>query len=158
MRTALLKKKKKKKGDGDEKDANKNTKTVTLCKQDYGEMIRYMFKLMVGGSNGKRMKIIKKMMSGKTGHPQLKVFMRLAEEEFGASEYRLSLWLPLTLEQKLDMILNQRMEEEMELMIFLVEEEMEVHKSLKNNGKIEVMLEKAFDSQIFEKYMLVTRL
>ena len=46
----------------------------------------------------------------------------------------------------------------MELMIFLVEEEMDVHKALKNNVRIEVMLEKAFDSQIFEKYMNVTRL
>jgi hypothetical protein len=89
---------------------------------------------------------------------KLKVYHKLAEEEFDTKEYRLSLWLPLSIEEKLDMILNQRIEEEMEMMVFLVEEELDVTKVTKNNELLEVLLEKAFDAQIFEKYMACTRL
>lgn len=38
-------------------------------------------------------------------------------------EYRLPLWLPLTLEEKLDMLIHQRVEDEAEIMVFLIEEE-----------------------------------
>ena len=37
----------------------KGNETVTLSKKDYGEMIRSIFKLMIGGVSGNRMKTIK---------------------------------------------------------------------------------------------------
>lgn len=121
-------------------------------------MLRSMFKLMVGGLKGDRMKRIHKLQ-GKGGPlNKIKVYLDLVDKEFDEKEYRLSLWLPLSIEEKLDMILNQKIEEEMEIMVFLVEEEQEVFKMIKNNEALEILLEKAFDSQIFEKYMSVTRL
>ena len=55
--------------------------------------------------------------------PDFLAYHGLATETYDPAEYRLPLWLPLSLEQKLDMILHQRIPEEVEMMQFLVDEE-----------------------------------
>ncbi len=73
-------------------------KTLTLGKKDYIVMLRSMFKLMVGGISGDRVKSIHKMQEKGDALSKLKVYHKLAEEEFDTKEYRLSLWLPLSID------------------------------------------------------------
>jgi len=49
--------------------------------------------------------------------------LKLCTQEFDENEYRLSLWLPLSVEEKVDMVLNQKSTDELEIMMFLLEEE-----------------------------------
>lgn len=79
------------------------------------------------------------------------VFKNLVTETFDQTEYRLPLWLPLSLEQKLDMVLHQRVDEEVEMMQFLIDEELgcglnQEATSLKKYDTVDKMLEQALDS------------
>ena len=91
------------------------------------------------------------------------IYKRLVTQTYDPSEYRLPLWLPLSLEQKLDMILHQRIDEEVEMMQFLIDEELGCGQqpraaALKRYEEVDKMLERALDGLIFEKYMTMTRL
>jgi len=91
------------------------------------------------------------------------IYKRLVTETYDASEYRLPLWLPLSLEQKLDMVLHQRIDEEVEMMQFLIDEELgcgqhQQASSLKKYEEVDKMLERALDALVFEKYMTLTRM
>lgn len=92
------------------------------------------------------------------------IYQRLVEETYDKfSEYRLPLWLPLSLEQKLDMLMHQRLDEEVEMMQFLLDEELGCGQkqnaaSLKKYEDVDKMLEKALDSLIFNKYIILTRI
>jgi len=91
------------------------------------------------------------------------VYVRLVTETYDADEYRLPLWLPLSLEQKLDMLLHQKISEEAEIMQFLIDEEqgcgLKVQAaSLKKYEDVDKKLEQAVDGLIFEKHMLLTRM
>ena len=91
------------------------------------------------------------------------IYKRLVTQTYDPSEYRLPLWLPLSLEQKLDMILHQRIDEEVEMMQFLIDEELgcgqhQRASALKRYEEVDRMLERALDGLIFDKYMTMTRL
>lgn len=78
------------------KTSKDNKKMITLTRKDYIEMLRSMFKLMIGGLTNDRLKIIERM-SKKGGDTQkFEIFRKLQTDIFDESEYRLSLWLPLT--------------------------------------------------------------
>ena len=54
---------------------------------------------------------------------EYQIYLQLVTETYDNGEYRLPLWLPLSLEQKLDMMLHQRILPEVEIMQFLIDEE-----------------------------------
>ena len=67
------------------------------------------------------------------------------------------------MEQKLDMILHQRIPEEVEMMQFLVDEECGCGQNqqapgLKKYEEVDKMLERALDGLAFQKYMALTRM
>lgn len=76
---------------------------------------------------------------------------------FVEGEYRLSLWLPLTLKEKLDMILHQRSEEEMEIMLFLLDQEYDLSNNIGNSDRMDLLLERSLDALIFQKYQSCAR-
>lgn len=69
---------------------------VTLTRKEYIEMLRSMFKLMIGGLSNDRLKIIERLTKKGSGNVKFEIFKKLQGEIFDESEYRLSLWLPLT--------------------------------------------------------------
>eukprot|EP00347_Sterkiella_histriomuscorum_P005839 403355073 len=139
------------------KSTKENKRMVTLTRKEYVEMLRSMFKLMIGGLSNDRLKIIERLTKKGGGNVKFEIYKKLQGEIFDESEYRLSLWLPLTQQQKLDMILHQRIEEEMEIMIFLLDEEIEQTKNMAANNLIDLQIERALDSQIFDKYIQFAR-
>lgn len=95
--------------------------------------------------------------------PDFLAYHGLATETYDPAEYRLPLWLPLSLEQKLDMILHQRIPEEVEMMQFLVDEECgcgqnQQARGLKKYEDVDKTLERALDGLAFQKYMALTRM
>jgi hypothetical protein len=89
--------------------------------------------------------------------------VKLVTETYDPGEYRLPLWLPLSLEQKLDMLMHQGITEEVELMQFLIDEEQgcgqnQQAPSLKKFEEVDKMLEQALDGLEFEKYMTLARM
>lgn len=90
------------------------------------------------------------MSTDKSAHSsKVDIFKKLKLEMFDWSEYRLSLWLPLSLREKLDMLLHERIEEEMEMMIFLLEQEYDLSGNIGNSDRIDLILERSLDAQIF---------
>lgn len=72
-------------------------------------MLKSMFKIMIGGLSNDRMTLMdkwKRKAEKKGQNPIFNIFKKLSEEIFDDTEYRLSLWLPLTQDQKLDMIMH----------------------------------------------------
>jgi len=132
----------------------KSEKTIVLKKAEYVDMLRSMFKLMVQGIKGNRIKRLRKLQK-KASREQ--VYYYLKEHLYDELEYRLPLWLPLTLAEKLDMLMHQRIDEEMEIMIFLIQQEYELDSSWQDVLKVDVMIERALDRQIYKKYMNLTR-
>ena len=65
---------------------------VNLSREDYSEMVSSMFKIMICGISNEVPKIVKNKKMRK-----LAIYRKLKEEMFEDTEYRLSLWLPLTL-------------------------------------------------------------
>ena len=145
------------------------------------QMIRQMFKIMVNGVSQERLLVLmdEAIKKGLNQHdkdlsPQNQeneifdsyegqIYMSLAKDKYDPGEYRLPLWLPLTLEQKLDMLLHQRNHEEVEMMQFLIDEEQgcghNCHApSLKKYEEVDKKLEQALDGLLFEKYMALTRM
>ena len=49
------------------------------------------------------------------------MFSKLKNEMYDDQEERMSLWLPLTLKDKLNMIMHQRNPEEVEIMLMLLD-------------------------------------
>ncbi|CDW74117.1 polycystic kidney disease 2-like 1 [Stylonychia lemnae] len=133
-------------------------KSHTLSRKDYVDMLKSMFRLMIGGLSNDRLKMIQRMQQKEGQKQKFEIYKKLKDEIFDESEYRLSLWLPLSRQEKLDMILHQRVEEEMEIMIFMLDEELEHTKSIKSNQEVDVEIERAFDQQIFSKYILFAKL
>ena len=62
------------------------------------------------------------------------------------------LWLPLSLEEKAQMFLSQRIEQEADLMILLLEQEYQLSENLGNSDKLDVLLERKLDLQIYNKF------
>ena len=112
--------------DGEKEDQDHvQTKTKTMDIEPFMEMIRSLFKVMIHGVSRDRLVI---MMQEAIKLPSFKkndqvknlletnlegesllffnVFKNLVTETFDQTEYRLPLWLPLSLEQKLDMVLH----------------------------------------------------
>lgn len=94
---------------------------------------------------------------------EYQTYKKLVEQTYDPTEYRLPLWLPLTLDQKLDMLLHQRISEEVEMMQFLIDEEqgcglIQQAPNLKKYEEVDKKLERALDGLIFEKYMMLTRI
>ena len=81
---------------------------------------------MIGGLSNDRIKIINKMKSKETNTADFQLYEKLKDDIFDETEQRLTLWLPLSYEQKVDMILHQRIEEEMEIMVLLLEQELDL--------------------------------
>ncbi len=52
---------------------------------------------------------------------RLNLFKKLKERIYHDSEYRMSLWLPLTLKEKVDMLMHQRDDDEMEIITYLLD-------------------------------------
>ncbi len=72
-------------------------------------MLKSMFKLMIGGLSNDRYQLMDKcrQKAAKNGeNANLNIFKKLTHEIFDDTEYRLPLWLPLTQDQKLDMIMH----------------------------------------------------
>lgn len=133
--------------------------------EPFMEMIRSLFKVMIHGVSRDRLVIImqeaiklpnfnkndqvKNLLEKDLEGNELQlfnVFKNLVTETFDQAEYRLPLWLPLSLEQKLDMILHQRVDEEVEMMQFLIDEELgcglsQEATSLKKYDTVDKMLE-----------------
>lgn len=152
------------------------------------DMIRSLFKIMIHGVSHDRLRVLMqealnrgsitlnlKKVSIKApqnaqernkeggSNVEFEIYKRLVDETYDASEYRLPLWLPLSLEQKLDMLLHQRIDEEVEMMQFLIDEELGCGQNyqafkLKQYVEVDKMLERALDALIFEKYMTLTRM
>ena len=55
-------------------------------------------------------------------------------------------WMPLTLDEKLNMIMNDRDEDEMQMMIFLLEEEYQLNEKAYNQEKVFEKIERALDN------------
>jgi|LauGreDrversion4_2_1035121.scaffolds.fasta_scaffold1046718_1 hypothetical protein len=62
------------------------------------------------------------------------------------------LWLPLSLEEKAQMFLSQRIEQEADLMILLLEQEYQLSENLGNSDKLDVLLERKLDLLIYNKF------
>lgn len=156
------------------KSKQQKTETKTMEKKDHIQMIRSLFNIMVHGISHERLVIqmdeaIKKGTYKKKGEEQddedveYQMFLKLVNETFDQGEYRLSLWLPLSLEQKLDMLLHQTIPEECELMQFLIDEEQgcgfhQQAASLKKLEEVDKIVEQVLDGQVFEKNMFLTRI
>jgi hypothetical protein len=103
---------------------------------------------MVSGITGNRMKFIRKMKKKKLKKGEnIKriIFEKLKEEIYDDNEYRLYLWMPLSLEEKLDMIMHQRVEDEMEIMIFLLDEEYKLSDNMTEAEHVYEKIERALD-------------
>lgn len=64
----------------------------------------------------------------------------------------MSLWLTLTLKEKLEMLVHQRIMPELELMHFLLEAEYDLSKNIGNSDKMDLQMERTLDQQIYSKY------
>ena len=103
-------------------------------------MVSSMFKIMICGISNEVPKIVKNKKMSK-----LAIYRKLKEEMFEDTEYRLSLWLPLTLQQKLDMVMHQKSEEEIEFMLFLIDQEFNLSSNLGNSDLTSTHLERSLD-------------
>ena len=119
-----------------------------------------MFELIVSGSGSTRTKMMKKM--SEKGKTKFDIYKALKKSYGDESEQRMSLWLPLTTEEKADMILNQRIPEEMEMMLLMLDHEMDGSilstKSLFESNQLGIMVERALDMQVYDKYIKLARL
>lgn len=112
-------------------------KTAEMARGRRIEVIRTLFRQMIHGVSHDRLvvRMDEAMKRGPLGlgsgwrkkqgeggnqeggdDPDFQAYLELATETYDPAEYRLPLWLPLSLEQKLDMILHQRIPEEVEMM------------------------------------------
>ena len=67
-------------------------------------------------------------------------------------EERMSLWLPLSLKDKLNMILHQRNNQEFEIMLMLLDQEYNLAENYGMSERIDFILERSVDFSIFNKY------
>jgi hypothetical protein len=81
-------------------------------------MMRDMFKVMVCGISNKILKTVQNLQSEQSG---ALLFSKLKNEMYDDQEERMSLWLPLSLKDKLNMIMHQRNPEEVEIMLMLLD-------------------------------------
>jgi hypothetical protein len=81
-------------------------------------MMRDMFKVMVCGISNKILKTVQNLQSEQSG---ALLFSKLKNEMYDDQEERMSLWLPLSLKDKLNMIMHQRNPEEAEIMLMLLD-------------------------------------
>lgn len=113
---------------------------------------------MVKGLSNDRITLIHKMLKEKKTGARYTLYKKLKNDVFDEGEYRLSLWLPLTIKEKIDMMLHQRVEDEMEIMLFLLESEFDLNQNVSNNDRFEMMVERSLDVQIFDKYQNIARM
>jgi len=73
-------------------------------------------------------------------------------------EERMSLWLPLSLKDKLNMILHQRNNQEFEIMLMLLDQEYNLAENYGMSERIDFILERSVDFSIFNKYQSYARL
>jgi hypothetical protein len=131
-----------------EEQTNVKTKTKEMPLDEFMEMIRSLFKVMIHGVSHDRLvvmmqealskgsfnvmnfqqskgqkNLLEKNLEGEN-LVEFEIYKKLVTETYDLSEYRLPLWLPLSIEQKLDMILHERVDEEVEMMQFLIDEEL----------------------------------
>ena len=116
-----------------------------------------MFKIMVCGVSHDITKIVQKLKNSPNSS-RIELYKKLTDKVYEQGEYRMSLWLPLALKEKLDMIMHQRIEGEIEIMVFLLDQEYELQSNIGNSDKIDLALERSLDSQIFVKYQNGARL
>lgn len=126
------------------KKVKKNKVTLTLSERGYNEMIDYFFKVIVRGTSNERFMQMEKIKtkSQEKDH-KYRLYKGLVRGIIEKTEYRLPLWLPLSLEEKLDMLMHQRNDDEAEMMIFLIENEYEMKEELPNLIKAQKMVESA---------------
>jgi hypothetical protein len=130
-------------------------RSVTLSKKDFYSMLSSMFKLMIHGITGDILRT--KLTMEEENHPRFEIYRKLSQEMYDDTEYRLSLWLPLTLKEKIDMIMHQRIEDELEIMLYLLEQEYDLMGNIGNSDKMDLLMERSLDGLIFEKYKQCTR-
>jgi hypothetical protein len=102
-------------------DKEETLVTKTMKKDEHMQMLRSMFKMMVNGFSQERLLVLMDEALKNSGQSNQRpenqeneifetyegqVYMSLATEKYDPGEYRLPLWMPLTLEQKLDMMLH----------------------------------------------------
>ena len=58
----------------------------------------------------------------------------------------------LSKKEKLDMMLHQRLDMEMKIMLYLVDMEYDFKENPGSSEKFDIMLERSLDSQIYNKY------
>ena len=56
------------------------------------------------------------------------------------------------------MIMHQKVPDEFDMMIFLFDAEFHISKSPQNSELVDIMVERALDNQIYEKYINLSRL
>mmetsp|Transcript_3290 Transcript_3290/g.3274 ORF Transcript_3290/g.3274 Transcript_3290/m.3274 type:complete len:98 (-) Transcript_3290:55-348(-) len=88
----------------DSKEEQDTSQFKVMKKDVYLDMIKSMYRIMIQGFSGNRIKKIKKDIQ--KGVSKSDIYLRLCTQEFDENEYRLSLWLPLSVEEKVDMVLN----------------------------------------------------
>ena len=81
-------------------------------------MMKDMFKVMVCGISNKILRTVQSLQSEQSG---ALLFSKLKNEMYDDHEERMSLWLPLSLKDKLNMIMHQRNPEEVEIMLMLLD-------------------------------------
>lgn len=86
------------------------------------------------------------------------LYIKLKTEMYDDNEQRLSLWLPLSINEKLDMIMHQRNPDEMEIMIYLLNQEYNLTENFGISEKFDTLLERSLDLQVFNKYHSFARL
>ncbi len=51
------------------------------------------------------------------------------------------------------MLLHERIEEEMEIMLFMLDQEYDISSNITNNEKFDTIVERSLDYQIYQKYI-----
>lgn len=119
-------------------------------------MLTSMFKLMVHGITGTLLNTVQTMAEEDKADKYL-IFKKLKKELYDETEYRMQLWLPLTLTEKLDMMLHQRNNHELHMMIHLLDQEYDLSSNIGTCDRIDLMLESSLDDLIFQKYKQCAR-
>ena len=80
---------------------------LTVSARGYKEQFAMFFKLLINGVNGDRLKELQKIRDkhDEKDH-KLILYKALSRHILEKIEYRLPLWLPLSLEEKLDMLIH----------------------------------------------------
>ena len=132
------------------------TKVVmTTSRKEYFEMLNSMFRVMVSGISNDISKNIEALRKEKKSN--LEIFEQLNLRMYDPNEQRLQLWLLLPQNEKLDMMLHQRVDIEMKIMLYLVDMEYNFQENPGVSEKLDIKLERSLDSQIYSKYQLFAR-